>query len=234
LALSLGKRIVVVAAHPDDEALGCGGALARAAREGAETHVVFLADGEGARAKTDGVTERERAERRAASAEAGRILGVKSVEHFDFPDNAMDAVPLLDVVRAVEGALARLKPDTVITHHAGDLNVDHRIAHAAVLTSCRPQPGHFVERILCFEVPSSTDWQVPGSAPAFAPNLFIDISRDWPGKRRALEAYGREMRPWPHARSLEAVEHLTRWRGATVGCEAAEAFVVARHVLRSA
>jgi N-acetylglucosamine malate deacetylase 1 len=230
MAHQLGRRVLVVAAHPDDEVLGCGGTLAQLAAAGASVHVAFLADGVGARGPTDTAAVSEREARRGAATEAARILGVKSVEHCELPDNRLDTVALLDVVQVVEEWVARHSPDTVVTHHGGDLNVDHRRAHQAVITACRPQPGRSVERVLCFEVPSSTEWQAPGSGAPFTPNLFVDIAAEWSLKRKALTAYATEMRPWPHSRSYEAVEHLVRWRGASIGREAAEAFVVARWI----
>ena len=122
------------------------------------------------------------------------------------------------------------QPEYVYVHHAGDVNVDHRRLHEAV-AACRPTPGHVVKRILSFEVPSSTEWQPPTSAPFFQPNWFVDISDQWERKRAALATYSSEMRDWPHARSLEAVEHLARWRGAQVGVKAAEAFCLLRQLI---
>jgi LmbE family N-acetylglucosaminyl deacetylase len=117
-----------------------------------------------------------------------------------------------------------------LTHHAGDVNIDHQRVHQAVVTACRPQPGHPVRTLLFFEVPSSTEWQPPGSAPAFTPNWFVDISSTLDCKLNALDAYAEELRVWPHPRSLQAVEALARWRGATVGVEAAEAFILGRYL----
>ena len=111
------------------------------------------------------------------------------------------------------------------------MNVDHRRLHEAVVTACRPTPDHNVRKMFSFEVASSTEWQPPGSGPSFQPNFFVDITDQWKRKRDALRAYACEMRPWPHARSLEALEHLARWRGAQVGVEAAEAFNLLRQVV---
>lgn len=229
MAQELGKCVLVVAAHPDDEVLGCGATLARLVQEGHSVHLAFLADGVGSRQGADA----EQAERRAAAHRSAGIMGIETVAFFDLPDNRLDTVPLLDVIRSVEGLIARLAPATVITHHAGDVNIDHQRCHQAVVTACRPQPGCPVNCLLSFEVPSSTEWQPPQSALPFAPNFFVDISAYLSVKRRALDAYGSEMRAWPHSRSYEAVEHLARWRGASVGCEAAEAFVVSRLVVRA-
>ena len=118
----------------------------------------------------------------------------------------------------------------MLTHFAKDLNIDHRVTHEAVITACRPQPGQSVERMLSFEVPSSTEWQSPGVEYPFVPNWFEEISGTLALKMKALKAYKSEMRQWPHVRSLQAVEHLARWRGASVGVEAAEAFMLIRNV----
>ena len=143
----------------------------------------------------------------------------------------MDSLDRLDLIKRIEECVERHQPKCVYVHHAGDVNVDHRRLHEAVVTACRPTPGHVVKRLLSFEVPSSTEWQPPGSAQAFKPNWFVEISDRWERKRDALEAYSSEMREWPHARSLEAVEHLARWRGAQVGVDAAEAFCLLRQLV---
>lgn len=229
----IAKSCLVVAAHPDDEVLGCGGTIARLAHEGTAVHIVFMTDGVGARA-TEELTPADvaaaSARRRHAEA-AGAILGAASVSFGQFPDNRMDRVALLDVTKFIEGFVAEYRPDLVLTHHAGDLNVDHRVVQQAVMTACRPQPGHSVTTILFFEVASSTEWQAAGPGSRFSPNWFVDVAAHLEAKRRALRTYATEMRPWPHSRSFEAVEHLARWRGASVGVEAAEAFEVGR-VLR--
>ncbi len=224
------NSILVVAAHPDDEVLGCGGTLAKLAGQGAIVCVAFLADGVFSRVGDKVMQQEELHVRRAAARKACDILGVKLVSFGDFPDNRMDTIALLDIIKAVEGRIAEHRPDTVFTHHAGDVNIDHRLTHEAVVTACRPQSGHPVKTVLCFEVPSSTEWQLPGSAPAFAPNWFVDISGTLDRKLTALDAYAAELRAWPHPRSRKGVEHLARWRGATVGTDAAEAFILGRQL----
>ena len=118
----------------------------------------------------------------------------------------------------------------VVTHHSGDLNIDHQIIHQAVMVACRPQPDHSVKRILSFEVPSSTEWNSPNVKSVFIPNWFENISDTLKLKIKALEAYGSEMREWPHSRSFKAVKHHACWRGASVGCDAAEAFMLNRFI----
>jgi len=221
-------KVLVVAAHPDDEVLGCGATMARHAAAGDEVHVVILAQGITSRGKPG--AKRALSRLGQAASKAAAVLGARPPVLEAFPDNRMDSVPLLDVVKVIEGHLARVAPRVIYTHHPCDLNVDHGVVHCALLTACRPLPGSQVERILCFEVPSSTEWRSPLATEAFAPNWFVDVSRTLHLKLKALEAYASEMRPFPHPRSLAAVEHLARWRGASAGFKAAEAFALARAV----
>jgi len=226
----MSRSLLIVAAHPDDEVLGCGGTIAKLADKGAIVHVAFLADGVFSRVGAQATQQLELMGRRDAALKACKILGVKSVSFGDFPDNRMDSIALLDITQAVESLVTKHQPDTVFTHHAGDVNVDHRRLHEAVVTACRPQQGHPVKTLLCFEVASSTEWQLSGSAPAFTPNWFVDISTTLDRKLAALEAYAEELRSWPHPRSRQGVEHLAHWRGATVGVDAAEAFMLGRQL----
>jgi N-acetylglucosamine malate deacetylase 1 len=226
----MSNPTLIIAAHPDDEVLGCGGAIAKLTAAGTEVHLAFLADGIGARNPDLSLREAELRQRRAAAAAAGRILGAASLSFDDLPDNRLDSVPLLDITQKVEALITRYRPATVFTHHAGDLNIDHRRTHQAVITACRPQRGHPVRTILCFEQPSSTEWQPPSSGQPFTPHWFIDISAVLELKLAAMDAYAEELRAWPHPRSRQGLEHLARWRGASVGCDAAEAFMLARHL----
>lgn len=225
------ENILVVAAHPDDEVLGCGGTLARHADDGDHVHVLILADGVGARSGQDEMASADDlAARRAAGHRAAAILGVASLECLDYPDNRLDTVALLEMVRQVEQRVDTHRPSTVYTHRYGDVNVDHQRVHEAVLAACRPQPGHWVKRLLFFEIPSSTEWRPGASLPVFSPQCFSDISMHLPRKLEALAAYSEELRSPPHPRSLEACEHLARWRGASIGVHAAEAFEMGREL----
>ena len=223
------NSILIIAAHPDDEVLGCGGTIAKLSNEGATINVAFLADG---------VTSRENnidhmaelALRKSAARNACNILGVKEVFFGDFPDNRMDTIALLDLVKSVEDLIAIHKPDTIFTHHSGDLNIDHQKTHEAVVTACRTMDDRKIKTLLFFEVASSTNWQTPGTGIPFEPNWFEDISTSIDLKLKALKAYEIELRSWPHSRSVESLEHLARWRGSTVGVEAAEAFILGRHL----
>lgn len=220
------NRIAVVVAHPDDEVLGAGGAMARHAALGDAVHPIFLADGVGARG-ADAAAAEKRAD---AGRRAARILGAQPPRFLGFPDNRLDTVALLDVIQAIERILTEIAPGTVYTHHGGDLNIDHVICHRAVLTACRPQPNCAVRRLYAMEVASSTEWGTPSPAHAFVPTHFVDIGAQVAAKRQALEAYAEEMREFPHARSFAAIEAHDRARGAAIGLAAAEAFIVLRQI----
>jgi len=220
----MSKTVLVVAAHTDDEALGCGGTIARHAAEGDVVHTVFLADGVSSRldGEYDAQTERQQAAERAQ-----HILGVSESNYLDLPDNRLDTLALLDIVQPLETHIERIQPEIVYAHHFGDLNVDHRKAHEAVMTACRPLPGSSVREIMTFQVMSSSEWRSPGQAP-FVPNLYVDISNHFDQKRQALEAYALEMRPPPHSRNIEHLLHLAKHHGHSVGVPLAEAFMVMR------
>lgn len=220
----MSRRILAVAAHPDDEALGCGGTLARHAAEGDTVHVVFFTNGVDARPVAGGAVERE-----GAAEIAARILGVQRLHYLGLPDNRLDSLPLLDVVQALEAIVREVMPDVIYTHHCGDLNVDHRIAHQAVLTACRPQTACKHTEIYAFEVMSSTEWASPGTSP-FVPQYHVDIGPYLQYKLDALRAYHMEMRAPPHSRSIEHMEALALHRGHSVGLAAAEAFMLVRAI----
>jgi N-acetylglucosamine malate deacetylase 1 len=218
--------VLVIAAHPDDEALGCGGTIARHSQNGEAVDIVFVADGETSRggAGSDDVELRRVSARAAAAA-----MGAREPLFLDLPDNRLDSVPLLAVVQKLEEHVMPLSPRVIYTHHAGDLNVDHRLVAQAALTAFRPQPGSSVTSIYGFEVLSSTGWGDPTCQ--FQPARYVDISAFLTTKLRALECYKAEMREPPHARSLEAVEHLAGYRGMSFGMQAAEAFTVLREIV---
>lgn len=225
------KTVLVIGAHPDDEVLGCGGVMARLSKQGANVHVLLLADGESARGEVGSEAIADRISGRQALAElAAQVLGCKSTHTYSYPDNRLDTVPLLELVRTIERHIEELRPSIVFSHHGGDVNVDHRCVHEATLAACRPQPGNPVKELLFYEVASSTEWRPPGSGLCFAPNVFYDISQSFDAKLAALNAYAAEMRSFPHPRSLDGARALAQWRGATAGVPLAEAFVLGRRI----
>ncbi|GKV64852.1 MULTISPECIES: PIG-L deacetylase family protein [unclassified Sporosarcina] len=229
------KTILVIAAHPDDEVLGCGGTMAKHSLEGDRVYTAILAEGLTSRNKK---RDREHYSNEfsilhKAAQKANDILGVLKLELLDFPDNRMDSVDRLDIIKVIEELINKVKPDIIYTHHIGDVNIDHRRIHEAVMTAVRPIPGnHCVEELLFFETASSTEWITAGTAPAFTPNWYVNIEKTLSLKLKALEAYETEMRNWPHARSIIALDHLAKWRGANIGVEAAEAFMLGRKITR--
>ena len=226
----MGKSVLIVAAHPDDEVLGCGGIIARHARAGDRVNVLLLAEGATAR---EGLRDEPGAVAalRDAAVAAARVLGAGEPRFCGFPDNRLDTVPMLDLIRPIETLAREIEPHTVYTHHHGDLNVDHRLTHEAVVTAFRPTPGRTAHALYAFEVLSSTGWAAPSRETAFAPTRFVDIGETLEAKIAALDCYRAEMRAFPHARSVEAVRALAACRGASVGLHAAEALCVIREIL---
>jgi LmbE family N-acetylglucosaminyl deacetylase len=223
--------VLVVAAHPDDEILGCGGTMARLTREGQEVRIAILAEGMSSRyAHREGADRQQLQHLHARAQQAADKVGAKELVLCKLPDNRLDTVPLLDVVKLVEELVVRFRPEIIYTHHPGDLNVDHGVVHRAVLTATRPTAGQCVSEIYTFEVPSSTEWAFQQLQPAFRPNVFVDITETLETKIEALACYDTETRKFPHPRSAEALRAIaTRW-GSVAGLPAVEAFELIRSV----
>lgn len=225
------NSILVIAAHPDDEVLGCGGTIARLSREGHSVYIAIMGEGVTARYPKRGQADKallRKLHRR--SQQAAELLGARDVFPFQLPDNRFDTVPLLDVVKQIEALIERIRPSVIYTHHGGDLNIDHAIVCRATLAAARPAAGCPVREILTYEVPSSTEWAFGQNTPAFCPNVFVDISAALEKKIQAMRLYESESRPFPHPRSPEALRALAQWRGSTAGLAAAEAFELIRKV----
>lgn len=225
------NRVLVVAAHPDDEVLGCGATMARLAGEGADVVTAILGEGITSR---EGIAGEELKEALRTLKEQARgaaeILGVRDVRLFDLPDNRFDSVDMLDIVKMVEGLIAEIKPAAVFTHHRGDLNIDHQITNMAVLTATRPVGGHGVREIYSFEVPSSTEWAF-GAPEQFKPDTFYSVGETMGAKIDAMAAYASEARDFPHPRSPEALKARAAHWGAVSGLGHAEAFMTLRRLL---
>jgi LmbE family N-acetylglucosaminyl deacetylase len=220
---------LVIAAHPDDEVLGCGATMGRLVREGNDVRIAILAEGLTSRSRVREDTDtRELIELRAQAKQAADLLGIKEVTFYDLPDNRLDTVPLLDVVKIVEQLIARVQPARIYTHHAGDLNMDHVVVSRAVMIATRPVADCRVKEVYQFEVASSTEWAFQQFAPSFRPNVFMDIAETLEAKVNAMSCYETEARIFPHPRSPEALRAIaTRW-GTVAGCKAAEAFQLVR------
>ena len=223
--------ILVIAAHPDDEILGCGGTMAREAAAGEDVYIAIL--GEGITSRYDDRADADRqkiAELHDRSRQAAKLVGARDVFMFNLPDNRFDSRPLLDVVKIIEELVERTKPHTVYTQHGGDLNIDHVVTYRATLTATRPMAGCCVRCVYSYEVASSTEWAFQQFAPVFQPNKFVDIVDTLETKIQAMEIYESEARPFPHPRSPESLKAIaTRW-GTQVGLSAAEAFCLVREI----
>jgi len=224
------SNVLVVAAHPDDEVLGCGASIAGLSRN---TKVDIAILGEGVTSRHQ---QRQQADHAAVASlhekakAVGALLGAKSVTIENLPDNRFDEIALLDIVKMVEGFIARFSPTVIYTHHPGDLNIDHALTFRAVLTATRPTAGCPVKDIYAFEVNSSTEWAFQQIQPAFVPNVFVDVTSTIETKIRGMGLYETEVRAFPHPRSPEALRAQARRWGSVAGLEYAEAFQLIRSV----
>ena len=230
------QRVLVVAAHPDDEILGAGATIAWHRRRGDSVSVLIMGEGVGARFVSQDGRRPPRyqhlvARLRGEMEQAHRRLGISRTFQRQFPDNRFDSVDLLDLIKAIEEVIRQVKPQILYTHHGGDVNVDHRLTFEAVLTACRPLPHDSIKRILSFEVLSSTEWALPHSARVFVPNIFVDVERFLKDKLEAMRCYRSELRHPPHPRSLHAIQRQAQLWGAKTGVNAAEAFMLIRELI---
>lgn len=229
------KTILIVAAHPDDEILGCGGTVARLIRDGYEAYTLILGEGITSRdeRRNRNARRKEIEQLKIQIKEASKILGVKKEYVFDFPDNRFDTVPLLDIIKTIENVKKEVNPEIVFTHHFGDLNIDHRITFNAVMTAFRPVRDESVSEIYSFEIPSSTEWNFQNYSEVFLPNFFSPLGEEHlKAKVDAMKCYKDEVRNYPHPRSLEAIETLAKYRGINCGYKYAEAFQTIRLIKR--
>jgi N-acetylglucosamine malate deacetylase 1 len=220
------ETVLCVAAHPDDEVLGVGGTLTLHARAGADVIVLIMSEGEDE--KLDG-TPRCRTRRKSAE-EAAKVMGTREIVFRDFPDQRLDTMPIIDIIKAVESAIETYRPATVYCHHGGDANTDHNVVFKAVYAACRPMSrlGSHVKRLMSYETPSSTDQAPQVGAYVFNPTRFVDIEAAWEDKVKALQCYPTELIGGMHPRSLRYIEALARMRGGHSGFSLAESFVVIR------
>ena len=224
------KKILVIAAHPDDEVLGCGGTMARLSKEGYIINILIVAEGITSRDKDRNVKAKTKdiLKLRNAARSSAKVLGARSINFLDHPDNRLDTVPLLDIVKDIESSIKKFKPDIVFTHSENDMNIDHSIVNRATLTACRPLPNSIVKKLYAFEVLSSTEYN-PYSK--FQPNYFVNIEKFMDKKINALKKYKSEMRQSPHPRSTKISKDLASLRGSAVGLKYVEAFRLLREIL---
>lgn len=199
------KNILVIAAHPDDEVLGCGGTMAKLSEEGNYVYTLIMGEGKTSRSEVRNREEKseEIDELKKEIKEANEILGVKETYIEDLPDNRFDSMDLLDIVKVIEKYKNKIKPDIIFTHFANDMNIDHQLLTKAVLTATRPVPSEIVKEVYSFEILSSTEWNYPLT---FQPDFYVDVTKFMDKKIEAMNKYQSELREYPHTRSLEGIK----------------------------
>ena len=221
-------KILVIAAHPDDEILGSGATVKKWINSGTTAYALILAQGVTSRFSDVKGEEKEIQTKlnnlKKESNASADIIGFSELYFEDFPDNRMDSVDLLDVIQSIEKHVERIKPTIILTHHTGDLNIDHRVTFEAVITACRPLSGSSVKKLYSFQIPSSTEWHFPYHKNSFSPNTFIDVSSTIHSKIEAMKCYKSEMRKAPHPRSEDILMTIAGQWGSVANMEYAEAF----------
>lgn len=220
----LGKTLIV-APHPDDEVLGCGGTIARLADAGQEVHVAVVTRGYEP-AFPEALIEQVRAE----LAEAHKILGVAQCHFLDLPAAALDTLPAAKLNAAIGGLVRELAPETLFLPFIGDIHVDHQLVFTAGLVAARPRGPEAPRRVYAYETLSETNWAAPGVTETFAPNVHFDIGDTIERKLRAFACFESQVKPFPDERSLKTIEALATVRGSTVYLPAAEAFMLLREI----
>lgn len=216
------RRILVIAAHPDDELLGCGGTVALHTEAGDAVTSVIACEGESHRYGAGAVNQREHIDC------AARKLGVTDVRLLGFPDQHLDTLTLTDLITPLEEIVREVQPQIVYCQHGGDLNLDHQILFKAAMVATRPMEPS-IQAIYTFETASSTEWAFPAS---FRPDTWVDISTTLKEKLDAMACYESEVREYPHPRSLPSLEHRARAWGSHALLEAAEVFMTVRSIHR--
>lgn len=219
------QRALVIAPHPDDEILGCGGTIARLIALGREVHVAIVTSGAAPRFNADHVATVE-AEARAAHA----FLGVKQTHFLGFPAAELDRVAHADMNGAMQKLVAEVQPDAMFLPFFGDIHVDHQLVFTSAMVAARPRGALYPARLYAYETLSETNWYAAGITPGFLPNVFVDIAGHLATKIEAFRHFRSQVAAFPNERSVEALTALATLRGATVHREAAEAFMLLREV----
>jgi Uncharacterized proteins, LmbE homologs, COG2120 len=219
-------NVLIVAAHPDDEVLGCGGVTVRHVERGDRVYVVVVTRGFPEIFSPE-IDEEDRQHAR----EAHEILGGAGIFFLDFPAPRLDTVPGHELADALREVIFSVNADVIYTPFGGDLHADHKATYLATLVASRPVNNCPVRRLLCYETLSETDWASPLDDSAFKPTVFVDISDVLERKLQALACFRNELKQPPHPRSLRAIEALARVRGSTAGLMAAEAFMLVREII---
>lgn len=220
------RNVLVIAPHPDDEVLGCGGVIARHVSQGDTVCVLIVTRGDES-LFSDELIEQGRRELVTAHA----LLGVKETFFLDFPAPKLDTLPEHIVADAIRRVFNKLQPSTLYLPYRGDIHRDHKVVFDASMVAARPVTGCSVKTILCYETLSETDWAYPFNGDTFAPTVFVDITHFLETKIEAMSCYASQLKEPPSARSLDSLRALARVRGGAAGLEMAEAFLLVRTII---
>jgi len=221
--LELLKQVLVIAPHPDDEVLGCGGIIKRLADSGIMVTVLVASKG-----KETLYSEERILNVRKQALEAHRILGVRNTVFFDYPAPELDLVSISELSSSISKLIIREKPDAVFLPHHGDIHHDHRAIFNAGLVASRPVNDCSVKFVFSYETLSESEWAPPFGADVFIPQMFVNITKEFSHKIDAMRCYTSQIRNFPNPRSEKSIEALANFRGSTVGIDYAEAFMVIR------
>lgn len=219
------KNILIIAPHPDDEVLGCGGIIRKLVNEGNKVYVLISSRGSTKlfdQCKVENV--------RLEALEAHKLLGISKTFFLEYPAPELDTVPIADLSRDFSKIIAENNIDVLFLPHRGDIHNDHKVVFNAGLVAARPVGNYTIKEIYCYETLSETEWAAPFGEDAFIPNYFVQIEETYALKVRALACFKSQMREFPNPRSLESIEALAKFRGATVGFHYAEAFMIIRQI----
>ena len=219
--LELFNKVLVIAAHPDDEILGVGGTISRLIKMGKEVDILIFTDGSSTQYFNDSALLEDKFEQAENACE---VVGARLLPRLDFPDMRLDTVAHVDINIALGKVISQGAYDTVFVQDRTDVNQDHIELYKSAMVACRPAPGQKVNHLLSYYVNSSTEWGNMLNKKAFNPNVFIDISSTIDDKIAAMEKYEAEMRPYPHPRSSEAIRNSAKYFGNMVGTAYAEPF----------
>lgn len=219
------NRILVIAPHPDDETLGCGGIISRYCDEGAETFVCVVSNHD-----EPIYTARHRETTKREAREAHSLMGVKETIFLDYAAVTLKDLPVYELNGAINKVVRDISPDAVYIPHAGDVHIDHQLVAQASMVAVRPLSGCTVKEVFAYETLSETEWNAPRAEYAFMPNCFINITGFLEKKLQAMACFTSQVYDPPHPRSLHALESLAKLRGSTISVDAAEAFVMLRSV----
>ncbi len=221
------ENILIIAPHPDDEVLGCGGVMRLYANDNHNVYVLIVTRGT-ARLYSD---ERIKLGRSQAL-QAHSILGVTETFFLDFPAPELDTIPIASISESIADIISKLKISMLFIPHRGDIHIDHLIVFNAAIVSARPVGDYSIRSIFAYETLSETEWAAPYSSDIFIPNHFVNIGSSVHSKLEAMSCYSGQLRKFPNPRSLEAIESLARFRGSTISCDFAEAFMSIRTIIK--